>query len=300
MGIVGAGGFAAFLCSAAATLPDVAIIAVTDAQPGRAAELAATYYADTAVDLTGLLADPRIAAVVIATPPHTHAALTLQAVAAGRHVFCEKPVALTTADARRVRDAVVASGTTYLVDHVLRYNPILAGLRRLFGDHLIGSLQRFNSTTTPPTRTSPRTTGSGTTPSAAASSWNTDCTSSTPPPCSSKRRAVCGDWTRAEDLVQTALLRLYLKWPRISLDGVDAYTRRTIVRLVIDESRRPHRRREVSGDLPETATAAGDPDGGMDVRAALLQVPARQRAVLVLRYFNQLSVAETADVLRVT
>lgn len=111
---------------------------------------------------------------------------------------------------------------------------------------------------------------------------------------------MCGDWAHAEDLVQTALLRLYLKWPRINLDGVDAYARRTILRLVIDESRRPHRRREIPGDLPEFAAATGDPDTGMDVRAALLLVPTRQRAVLILRYFNQLSVAETAEVMRVT
>lgn len=57
---------------------------------------------------------------------------------------------------------------------------------------------------------------------------------------------MCGDWSHAEDLVQAALLRLYLKWPRINLDGLDAYARRTILRLAIDESRRPHRRIEVS------------------------------------------------------
>lgn len=111
---------------------------------------------------------------------------------------------------------------------------------------------------------------------------------------------MCGDWAHAEDLVQTALLRLYLKWPRINLDGLDAYARRTILRLAIDESRRPHRRAEVSGDPPERSAAPVDAAAALDVRAALQQVPARQRAVLVLRFYHQLSIAEAAQELRVT
>lgn len=141
LGIVGAGGFAEFVCSAAADLPDVAIAAVTN--QGRAEKLAGACTADTAADLAALLADSRVGAVVIATPPHTHAQLTVQALAAGRHVFCEKPVALTTADAQQVRDAVAVSGVTYVVDHVLRYNPILAALARLTDQQLLGPVQRF-------------------------------------------------------------------------------------------------------------------------------------------------------------
>ena len=111
---------------------------------------------------------------------------------------------------------------------------------------------------------------------------------------------MCGDWARAEDLLQAALLKLYLKWSRINLDGVDAYARRVILRLAIDESRRPHRRSEVSGDPPEAAASVPDAAAVLDVRAALQQVPAKQRAVLVLRFYHQLSVAEAAEVLRVT
>ena len=111
---------------------------------------------------------------------------------------------------------------------------------------------------------------------------------------------MCGDWGRAEDLVQAALLRMYMKWPRINLDGVDAYARRVILRLAIDESRRPHRRAEVSAEPPERSSPTPDSDAVMDVRVALQQIPARQRAVLVLRYFHELTVAESAEVLRVT
>jgi predicted dehydrogenase len=89
------------------------------------------------------LDDDRVEAVVIATPPSTHAPLAMQALAAERHVFCEKPVALTDADADRVRAAVVSSSRTFVVDHVLRYNPVLAALRRLHDDSLLGAVQRL-------------------------------------------------------------------------------------------------------------------------------------------------------------
>ena len=55
--------------------------------------------------------------------------------------------------------------------------------------------------------------------------------------------AVCGDWHRADDLLQTALVKLYVAWPRLHRDGrEEAYTRQIIVRANIDERRRPWRR----------------------------------------------------------
>lgn len=111
---------------------------------------------------------------------------------------------------------------------------------------------------------------------------------------------MCGDWAHAEDLLQAALLKLYLRWSHVNLDGVDAYARRIIVRLAIDEFRRPYRRSEISGELPEAGRPSVDTASAMDVRAALQKIPVRQRAVLVLRFYHQLSVAEAAQVLRVT
>ena len=55
--------------------------------------------------------------------------------------------------------------------------------------------------------------------------------------------AVCGDWHQADDLLQTSLVKLYVAWPRLHLDGrEEAYARQIIVRANIDESRRPWRR----------------------------------------------------------
>ncbi len=109
-----------------------------------------------------------------------------------------------------------------------------------------------------------------------------------------------GDWHRAEDLVQTTLAKIYVAWPRIRRDGgVDAYSRKVMVRAAIDESRKGYRRREsVVEDLPEvSATPPAGVEDAVDVRRALARLPAGQRAVVVLRYWEDLSVTETAQVL---
>ena len=109
-----------------------------------------------------------------------------------------------------------------------------------------------------------------------------------------------GDWHRAEDLVQTTLTKIYVAWPRIRRDGsVDAYSRKIMVRAAIDESRKAYRRREsVVDELPETsAVPPVGVEDAVDVRRALAQLPAGQRAVVVLRYWEDLSVTETAHAL---
>lgn len=108
---------------------------------------------------------------------------------------------------------------------------------------------------------------------------------------------LCGDWHRAEDLVQTALTKLYVAWPRVRRHSVDAYARKILVRAAIDESRRGFRSRETVvdavPDTPVSATAPADPD----VRRALASLPSGQRTVVVLRYWEDLSVTETARLL---
>jgi len=111
---------------------------------------------------------------------------------------------------------------------------------------------------------------------------------------------MCGDWHHAEDLVQIAFAKLYGAWSRIGdSDGLDGYLRTTLTHTVIDESRRGFRRRErPSAHLPEVEAPSPAPS---DVRQVLLQalaaVPARQRTCLVLRYFDDASVAEVARIL---
>lgn len=111
--------------------------------------------------------------------------------------------------------------------------------------------------------------------------------------------AACGDRHRADDLVQTALEKLFVSWPRIRREARDplAYARTTVVRSLIDDARRPFWRREVrSRTLPETggvdeAQRAVDRDW---VRSALDDLTPRQRLAVVLRHLEGLSVQECA------
>src|SRR5215211_6851292 len=96
---------------------------------------------------------------------------------------------------------------------------------------------------------------------------------------------LCGDWHRAEDLVQTAFTKLYLAWSRLSRhDALDGYARRTLVRTFLDERRRGWWRREqLAGTPPEHGGhPPDDPAGRLVLLDALAEVPPRQRAVLVL------------------
>ena len=114
--------------------------------------------------------------------------------------------------------------------------------------------------------------------------------------------ALCGDWHRADDLLQTALTKLYVAWPRIRHEGnEDAYVRQIMVRANIDESRRPWRRERPSDQVPERADEAGT---SVEERSALFDalqaLPEQQRKVVVLRHWLGLSVRETAAELRIS
>jgi RNA polymerase sigma-70 factor (sigma-E family) len=115
---------------------------------------------------------------------------------------------------------------------------------------------------------------------------------------------LCGDWHRADDLAQTAFVALHRRWLSIrDPAATDAYVRRTLVRAVIDESRRPWRREQAVDELPEPAGAAGAVGTAERVATrltlveALRLLPPRQRAVLVLRFLDGLDVAGTARAL---
>ncbi|WP_433281860.1 SigE family RNA polymerase sigma factor [Micromonospora sp. CA-244673] len=110
---------------------------------------------------------------------------------------------------------------------------------------------------------------------------------------------LCGDWHRAEDLVQSAFTKLYLVWNRVSRHEVlDAYVRQILVRTFLDERRRGWWRRErVGGEGVERPTPPESPENRMVLLQALAAVAPRQRAVLVLRYWEDLSVEDTAAML---
>jgi RNA polymerase sigma-70 factor (sigma-E family) len=109
---------------------------------------------------------------------------------------------------------------------------------------------------------------------------------------------VCGDWYLAEDALSNVMAKLYASWRSIRRnDNVDAYVRRMLIRAIVDERRRPWRRETtVEFPLSPQSQSLGDDmlNDRMVLREALSRMPPRRRAVLVLRYFEQLSVEETA------
>jgi RNA polymerase sigma-70 factor (sigma-E family) len=110
---------------------------------------------------------------------------------------------------------------------------------------------------------------------------------------------LCGDWHKADDLAQTAFVKLYGAWDRVrDRAAMDAYVRSCLVRAVVDESRRPWRREKVVEFMPESPTNASDLAAMVAdrelFRKALAAVPPGQRTVLVLRYYEGLDVASTA------
>ncbi|GAA0228932.1 SigE family RNA polymerase sigma factor [Cryptosporangium japonicum] len=111
---------------------------------------------------------------------------------------------------------------------------------------------------------------------------------------------LCQDWHRADDLVQGALERVYLHWAKAAAAREPiAYARTVLVRVFLGEQRTAWSRRVVLLDRPPESATAAPPDVAerLVVRDALRDLPARQRAVLVLRFYCDLSVEQTAETL---
>lgn len=111
-----------------------------------------------------------------------------------------------------------------------------------------------------------------------------------------------GDFHEAEDLVQSTLAKVYPQWRRVRSETVDAYVRTALV----NNNRSRHRRRRVAQlltplvpDRPSPAGGPGDGQGGdRDLLVSVLaELPERQRAVVVLRYWEDLSAEEVASML---
>jgi RNA polymerase sigma-70 factor (sigma-E family) len=110
-----------------------------------------------------------------------------------------------------------------------------------------------------------------------------------------------GDQHQAEDLLQGSLAKLYLAWDRVQeRESIDAYVRRIMVNENNSLWRRAWRRREQPTDtVPEASTEPPSYDDGVGAAlwAVVQTLPRKARAVLVLRYYEELTEAETAEVL---
>jgi RNA polymerase sigma-70 factor (sigma-E family) len=113
---------------------------------------------------------------------------------------------------------------------------------------------------------------------------------------------LCQDWQRADDLVQATITKLYVKWPKaVAAGNIDAYVRAIVVREFLDERRSSWVTRvTLSGEVPDLPSGAAELDSVLDLRAAMTTLPARQRATVVLRFYLDLSVDQTAQLLGCT
>ncbi|GAA1620520.1 SigE family RNA polymerase sigma factor [Actinoplanes couchii] len=107
--------------------------------------------------------------------------------------------------------------------------------------------------------------------------------------------ALCGDWHTADDLVQITFVKLYPRWRRVRDGSVDAYVRRILVNTYLSHVRK-HRREKVVAEVPDAP--APQLDTHEDLGQALRRLPAQQRAVVVLRHLEDLSIADVAEVLQ--
>jgi len=118
---------------------------------------------------------------------------------------------------------------------------------------------------------------------------------------------LCSDWHRADDLVQESITKLYVNWSRAGrVENLDGYARQVLVNTFLAEQRSPWWRRAARGAAASAqvaelvagqVAAGGDVEASLDLRQALAALPPRQRAAVVLRYYCDLSVNQTAEAL---
>jgi RNA polymerase sigma-70 factor (sigma-E family) len=113
---------------------------------------------------------------------------------------------------------------------------------------------------------------------------------------------MCRDWHLAQDLTQTTLAKMYLHWRRLSQTvNPEAYSRTVLMRTLIDQKRRRSGHEVPTAEFP---SASGTPGSGPDLRLTLIDalayLPARDRAIVVLRYWEDQSVDTVAETLGVS
>jgi predicted dehydrogenase len=141
VGVVGLGYWGPNLARNFDALPGAELAWICDGSEEVRDRWAPAYpQARVATGLAEVLADPDVDAVVVATPVPTHAPLALQVLAAGKHCFVEKPLALTVAEAEPVVAAAKETGLTLMVGHLLEYHPGLGKLKEIADSGELGDI----------------------------------------------------------------------------------------------------------------------------------------------------------------
>ena len=139
IGIIGAGGFAAFASKAFLKIPGIKIIAVTDVNEAVATVMANDMNAEVHRDSDKFFEDRRIDLVYIATPPFLHYEQSKKALLADKHVICEKPAALKTIEAEELSSLAKSLDLLYVVNLMQRYNPLFAIVKTIVEEKMLGN-----------------------------------------------------------------------------------------------------------------------------------------------------------------
>ena len=123
IGVIGTGFAGSTHARAAVGLPDVAVVAITAATTAEAEPIATELGARIAPDAAALCASDDVDLVVVASPTYLHAEHVIAAAQSGKHVFCEKPIARSLADARAMVQACDDAGVRLAIGHVVRFFP---------------------------------------------------------------------------------------------------------------------------------------------------------------------------------
>lgn len=125
IGLIGTGAFGRRLGEGLKRVPGTRLVMLHDRDPAAAADGGAALGVDAVAEVEALIGDASVDAVIIATTHATHLPLALAALEAGKHVFVEKPMALTARDARTMIECAEAAGRVLLVGHVTRLLPVV-------------------------------------------------------------------------------------------------------------------------------------------------------------------------------
>ncbi|MFA0751532.1 MAG: hypothetical protein SLRJCFUN_001935 [Candidatus Fervidibacter sp.] len=140
IGLIGCGVMGKSLADQLRTIEQAELVAACDADETAAEAFASEFGVWTTTNLDELLGRDDIDAVLIATPAYLHAEQTIAAAKAGKHVFCEKPMALTVEDCDRMIEACRSNNVHLMIGQVLRYFPIHAKVKELVESGEFGKL----------------------------------------------------------------------------------------------------------------------------------------------------------------
>lgn len=147
LGLIGCGIIGVLRAEAIAQLDGFRLTAVADADAGRARAMAGRFGALVDADWRSLVRRPDIDAVIVSTPPPLHAPMCIEALEAGKHVLCEKPLARSPEEGRPILEAAERSGRLLAVGFNYRFYPAIVKAREILDSGLIGELDHIRSYT---------------------------------------------------------------------------------------------------------------------------------------------------------